>query len=154
MDVPEGFSPPGDVTSPYTIRQSVAWGELDAYGHVNNTVYLRWFETVRFHYFELTGVIAYNERERQGPILARAEIDFCAPVSFPDELLLSVRVSRIGNSSFTMQNRVWSLGSDRLCARGECVIVMVDYGRGGEKVRVPEVIRAAIRALEGPEVED
>ena len=30
----------------------VQWGDMDAFAHVNNTVYLRWFETVRIAYFE------------------------------------------------------------------------------------------------------
>lgn len=153
MDVPEGFSAPGEARSPYTVRQAVAWGELDAFGHVNNAVFLRWFETVRFHYFELTGVTALHRTEKKGPILARAELDFLAPVSYPDEMLLSVRVTEVGNTSFTMENAVWSTTQERLCARGRTVIVMVDYAAGGEKIRVPEPIRAAIRALEGPSVE-
>lgn len=153
VDLPEGFSRPGEATSPLTILQPVSWGDLDAYGHVNNSVYLRWFENVRFHYFELVGVVALHAQENKGPILGHAEIDFLAPVRFPDDLLASVRVSRIGNTSFVMENAVWSLRQNRLCARGKNVIVMVDYDAGAQKIRVPEPIRAAIRALEGPEVD-
>jgi acyl-CoA thioester hydrolase len=153
MEIPEGFSTPGEARSPLTILQPVAWGELDAYGHVNNANYLRWFETARFHYFELTGIIALHEMERKGPILARSEVDYLAPVGFPDELLVNMRISKIGNSSLISHNEVWSTRQGRLCARSRHVIVMVDYGDGYAKIRVPEPIRAAIRALEGPQVE-
>jgi acyl-CoA thioester hydrolase len=153
VDLPERFSPPGEPTSPFTIEQPVSWGDLDAYGHVNNSVYLRWFENARFHYFELVGVVALHAQENKGPILGRTEVDFLASVRFPDTLLASVRVTRIGNTSFVMENAIWSLGQNRLCARAKNVIVMVDYAAGARKIRVPEPIRAAIRALEGPEVE-
>jgi acyl-CoA thioester hydrolase len=153
-DLPEGFSTPGEPKTPFTIVQPVSWGDLDAYGHVNNSVYLRWFENARFHYFELVGVVALHTQENKGPILAHTEVDFLAPVRFPEQLLASVRVTRIGNSSFTMENAVWSLEQNRMCARGKNVIVMVDYDAGAKKIRVPEPIRAAIRALEGPGVED
>ncbi len=154
MKTPEGFSDPGQPVSPYTITLPVAWGEMDSLGHVNNAVYLRWFETVRFHYFELVGMNALHEAERKGPILARADIDFLSPIEFPDQLFTSAAVFRLGNSSFTMRHRVWSTAQGRLCAQGDAVIVMVDYGAGGKSVRVPEPIRAAIRALEGAGLEE
>jgi acyl-CoA thioester hydrolase len=151
--LPDGFGPPGAIASPFTIRQPVAWGELDAYGHVNNVVYLRWFETVRFHYFEVVGIGALWAAERKGPILARTEVDFRAPVRFPDELLSSMVVTRIGRSSVTMRNALWSTRDERLCAEATSVAVFVDYAAGGRPIAVPEAVRAAIRALEGPAVE-
>ena len=48
VELPEGFAAPDSLVGPVTIRQRVAWGELDALGHVNHTVFLRWFENARF----------------------------------------------------------------------------------------------------------
>ena len=42
---------------PVTLEIPVQWGEMDAFGHVNNVVYLRWFESVRIAYFERCGVL-------------------------------------------------------------------------------------------------
>ena len=36
---------------PVSVQIPVAWGDMDAFGHVNNTVYLRWFETARIAFF-------------------------------------------------------------------------------------------------------
>ncbi len=149
MNIPDGFSAPGAMRSPYTIRQVVAWGEMDVLGHVNNAVYLRWIESVRSHYFEMVGINALFAAERIGPILARVELNFLSTIDFPDELWLSTEVVRLGNSSFTMRNRIWSPKRDKICASGEAVIVMIDYGCGDKAVRVPEPIRAAMRAIEG-----
>ena len=42
---------------PVTIELPVQWGELDSFGHVNNVVFLRWFESARIAYFERCGVL-------------------------------------------------------------------------------------------------
>ncbi|TPV92836.1 MAG: acyl-CoA thioesterase [Myxococcales bacterium FL481] len=152
-NIPQGFSPPGEAQSPITIAQPVSWANVDAYGHVNNAVYLSWIENARFAYFERIGLNAHHVNTGQGPILARTEIDYRCPVDFPDELLVSARTMAIGNSSFTMQSRVWSTTSQRICAEAKAVIVLVDYRSDGAAVRVPEVIRAAMRALDGPDIE-
>jgi acyl-CoA thioester hydrolase len=150
MIIPDGFTEPGSGASPYTVLQPVLWGEMDALGHVNNATYLRWFESVRFLYFEHIGLVAVHREESKGPILAHTAVDFLAPVRFPDEVLLSTKAIHLGRSSFTAEHRVWSIAQDRLVARGTGVIVMFDYGRGGS-IPIPEAIRAAIVALDGPE---
>jgi acyl-CoA thioester hydrolase len=141
---PEGFTEPGSGSLPLTVRQAVAWGDMDAMGHVNNAVYLKWLENVRFDLFDRIGVIRTHAVERKGPILARATLDFLLPVTFPDSLLVSVRVTRVGNKSFTLDNRVWSSAQEASCARGEAVIVMVDY-ETGQTIPVPAGLRGALQ---------
>ena len=48
---------------PIVIELPVQWGEMDAYGHVNNTVLFRYFESARMAYFERCGFIATYERD-------------------------------------------------------------------------------------------
>lgn len=153
LTIPDGFSAPGEPSSPITIAQPVSWSDVDAYGHVNNAVYLRWIENARFEYFERIGLCAHHANTGQGPILARTEIDYRAPVSHPDTLLVCTRVTSVRNSSFAMHNRVWSTAQQRIGAEAVATIVLVDYADGGRSVRVPDVIRAAMRALDGPGIE-
>ena len=49
---------------PLVIDWPVQWGDQDAFGHVNNTIYFRWFETVRIEYFERIGFNALLTSER------------------------------------------------------------------------------------------
>jgi acyl-CoA thioester hydrolase len=137
---------------PVRIRQDVAWGELDALGHVNHTVFLRWFENVRFAWFERVGIAAVMRESAGGigPILARIGCEYRAPVGFPETILASARCSRLGRSSASLVNRVWSVQRGGIVAEGEVVIVLRDY-RAGRSVGFPEVIRAAIEALDDPE---
>ena len=132
---------------PIAVEIPVAWGEMDAYGHVNNAVYLRWFETARIHYFAGSGVEARMKSERVGPILARATVDYRRPVTYPDTVRVEVTVSKLGNTSFTMTYRLHSRAQAALAAEGESVVVMVDYGSGA-KVPLDEGLRARIAALE------
>ena len=148
---PPGFSDPEGAAGPVTLRQAVAWGELDAFQHVNHTVYLRWFENARFLWFERVGIAALlRESEgRVGPIMASLTCDYKAPVAFPDTILASVRCTRIGRSSVTLDSRIWSQQHQTIAAQGDVVIVLVDYA-ASKSVALPEPIVAAIRALDQP----
>lgn len=134
---------------PVSVTIPVAWGEMDAFQHVNNVVYARWLETARMLYFERVGLVKRVREEGVGPILARTVIDYRRPVTYPDGVRVDVTVSRVGGSSFTMSFRVWSEAQDVEVATGEQVIVNYDY-RAGRTEPIDEALRAAIRAVETP----
>ena len=136
---------------PVTIELPVQWGDMDAFNHVNNVVYLRWFESARIAYFERAGILA--GMPDVGPIQARQVIDYRLPLRYPDRLLVSATVTRLGNTSFTMGLRVRSHASERaIAAEGEAVIVMIDY-RNNRKITLGDDLRKRIEDLEstGPE---
>ncbi len=133
---------------PVQVRFPIHWGEMDAFGHVNNTRYFVWFETARIATFEQIGIAA-DANLAIGPILASTSCDFLIPLRYPGEVVVGARVPRIGNTSFVMEYAVALADApERLCARGSGVVVMVDY-RTGAKVRVPDAIREGIAALVG-----
>lgn len=125
----------------------VAWGEMDAFQHVNNVVFARWLETARMLYFERVGLVKRVREEGVGPILARTVIDYRRPVTYPDTVRVDTSVSRIGGSSFTMAFRVWSEASAAEVATGEQVIVHYDY-RAERTAPIDEALRRAIASLE------
>jgi acyl-CoA thioester hydrolase len=136
-------------TWPVSLDVAVAWGEMDAFAHVNNTVYLRWFESARIAYFRAVGVLERMQNDGVGPILARATIDFRKPVTYPDRVVVSARVPELRNTSFTMAYRATSEAQGgAVVAEGDSVVVMVNY-RTGAKVSLSEELRARIAALEG-----
>jgi acyl-CoA thioester hydrolase len=131
---------------PVRVEIDVAWGEMDAFRHVNNAVYARWLETARIAYFERVGLLAYDS---VGPILARQAIDFRKPIEFPDRVTVEVHVPRLGTSSFQMRYQVTSRAQGgALVAEGESIIVLYDY-KQGVKVPLSDALRAAIDGLEG-----
>ena len=98
----------------YQSKQYVRWDDLDAFGHVNNAVYLRYAQEARFAW---SGILEM--------VVARAEVDFIAPIYDGDTFLdIELWVSAIGNSSFTMTYELKMKGE--VVARVKTVQVTVD----------------------------
>jgi acyl-CoA thioester hydrolase len=132
---------------PVIIEFPVAWGEMDAMGHVNNTVYFRYFESARIAYFEKIDVIGYMTETGIGPILGEISCKFKIPLSYPDKVLIGVKVVRIEEDRFIMNHLVVSTKHQRVAAEGDGVIVTFNY-REGKKVAVPEVVKQRIFDIE------
>lgn len=132
---------------PVRLTLPVQWGEMDAFHHVNNAYYLRWFESARIAYFAKVGVgIELGDAAALRPILARATIDYRAPVTYPDTVTVEATVKSFGTTSFVMGYRLSSDVQRRVVAEGEAVVVLLDAA--GEKTKVPASLRESIMALE------
>jgi|UniRef100_UPI0040493872 acyl-CoA thioester hydrolase len=71
-------------------KQYVRWGDLDAFGHVNNATYLIYAQEARFAWSKMIEMV-----------VARAEVDFIAPIYTGDIYIdVEIWVNKIGNSSF------------------------------------------------------
>lgn len=129
---------------PVIVRWPVAWGDMDAFAHVNNVVYFRWFESARIAYF---AALAWTPGG-VGPILAHTSCAFRAQLTYPDHVDIGARVDEVGDDRFTMRYRVVSERHGRIAAEGEGRVISFDYARG-VKAPLPAEIRAAIERLEG-----
>jgi acyl-CoA thioester hydrolase len=130
------------------ITLPVQWGDQDAFGHVNNTVYFRWFESARIAYTERVGLSHMLEAEPIAPILASTACDYRSQITYPDTVLVGCRVARIGRSSIGLEHAIVSRGRDVIAAEGTSTIVVFDY-RANRPVPVPLTVRQTIEALEG-----
>jgi acyl-CoA thioester hydrolase len=133
---------------PVIISVTLHWGDMDAFRHVNNLVYLRWCESARVEYLTRVGLWQERPGEGVGPILASVSSNYRKPLTYPDVVWVGARVTRIGNSSFKMEHMVVSRSLDAVAAEVESTIVVLDYGTG-KTVPVPLAVRAAIEKLEG-----
>lgn len=132
---------------PVVVRVPVHWGEMDAFGHVNNIVYFRYFETARIHYLERCGFMASYESDRIGAILHSTSCRFRRPLHFPDTVLTGARVAELEDDRFTMTYLAVSLEQEAIAAEGTGLIVSYDY-TGRAKTSLPEDVRARILELE------
>jgi len=141
------------------------FGDLDAMGHVNNVVFLRWIEAARIAYWiERTGQKTHRGVPRSGGasyepgpgimsgalidmILARTEIDYRSPVSYGERLDVFVRTSLIRRSSLVFEYVVKARSDERVVAEAKTIVVCYDYGLKRSKP-VPEDLKAAILALD------
>jgi acyl-CoA thioester hydrolase len=132
---------------PVVVETPVAWGEMDAFGHVNNIVYFRYLETARIAYFERLDLPEFIGRDPVGPILAETTCRFRAPLSYPDRVSIGARVVSIGEDRFNMAYGVYSHRLDRFAAEGEGVLVCFDYRRN-RKAPVPPRLKQRIEEIE------
>lgn len=134
------------MTEPVSIEIPVAWGDMDAYAHVNNTVYLRWFESARIAFFAAAEVPHQRVALTQAPILASTSCTFELPLTFPDTVRVRAWAGRVGTKSFTLLYDVHSRVHDRRAARGDSVVVWYDYPCG-RSAAIPDDLRRRIEAL-------
>lgn len=120
---------------------AVAWGEMDAFQHVNNTVYLRWFETARIAWLEK---VDFPEADgKLGPILRTVLVEYLSPVTYPDKIRAKVRTKKVGTTSVTLEYELTSEAQKAVVAKGETVVVLIDYDKGAA-VPLPDDARARI----------
>jgi len=132
---------------PVVIELPVTWGEMDAFNHVNNTVYFRYFESARIAYFEQLGLMDYMREHNKGPILGSTQCRFKVPLTYPDKVFVGVRVRQLQRDRFVHQYVVVSEQLHRVAAEGEGQIVYYDYS-AARKTDLSEAIYRKILALD------
>jgi len=136
---------------PVSVEVPVAWGDMDALGHVNNTVYFRYFETARIACFDALGFGSEDAGDAAGavgPILHSTSCRFRIPLTYPDTVTVGARVGEVGEDRFTMQYRVVSHRHGAVAADGEALVVTYSYA-AGRKAPVPDALRAQLDGLAG-----
>src|SRR6476619_7596530 len=120
---------------PVTVDIPVAWGDMDAMGHVNNAVYFRYFETARIECFAELGLGSIERSDGVGPILHSASCRFRIPLTHPDTVTVGAQIGEVGDDRFVMRYRAVSHHHGAVAADGESLIVTFDYATGS-KARV------------------
>jgi acyl-CoA thioester hydrolase len=133
---------------PVVIEWPVQWGDQDAFGHVNNTVYFRWCESARIAYMTRLGLAEWLNPKELGPILAQIGCNYKRQLHFPDVVLIGSRISRMGKSSLTMEHVLVSKSQIAVVAESTSVLVVFNY-LAQRPVPIPESVRERIRQLEG-----
>lgn len=128
---------------PIIYEQKIAWGDMDAFGHVNNVMYYRYIESARIAYFDLLNIFGQNVLT----VVASSQCKYLKPVFYPDVLHIGARVEEVRNSAMRMHYILYSAQQQTVVADGEAVIVFVDKTEM-KKTLIPELLRQAIFDLE------
>jgi len=140
-----------ELLKPFPIQTKipVQWGEMDAFRHVNNLVYLRWSETGRIEYFRSLGLNSDEpEKAPFGPILGWQDCKYIFPITYPDTVYVGTTVTEIESERFNMQCHIFSEQHDRVVAISNHRIVILDYKKS-KKIPVPDSLIKRIEELEG-----
>jgi acyl-CoA thioester hydrolase len=107
-------------------------------GHVNNAVYLSYFEEARIRFFN--EIVEEDwDWSKTGIILAKNEVEYLAPIYHGDRLLIDVSIKEMRNKSMTVTYRFWN-GKEELCAKGSSILVTFDHA-AGKTIPIPELWR-------------
>ena len=109
---------------PHTCNLEVRFRDIDKLGHVNNAVYLSYFEQARVHFIDevLENKVDWD---KQGLILANTEVSFLSPILLKDKIQVETTCTKIGNKSFTLSYRIFTKEGNK--ATGSSVLVCFDY---------------------------
>ena len=113
----------------------IAWGDMDALGHVNNARYFDYFQEARIEWLRDINI---NMTEKTGPVVVHVTCTYLKPVVYPATVTLRSRIHSIGTSSVIMDHDLYQ--DEVLMAQGTAKVVWVDY-TVGKSVALPTVMR-------------
>jgi acyl-CoA thioester hydrolase len=120
----------------------IRWGDMDAMGHVNNTVYFRYMEQARISWFDGLGV--RPSPHGAGPVIINASCTFIKQLVYPGAVEVRTYAGRVGNSSFeTWLEMRPSYDPGTVYAEGAAKVVWVDFDKG-KSTPLPEKIRQIV----------
>ncbi|RJX30266.1 MAG: acyl-CoA thioesterase [Oxalobacter sp.] len=126
----------------YVANIPIRWGDMDAMGHVNNTVYFRFMEQARIEWYTELGRV--REQGVIEAVLASVHCTFFRPLHYPGMVEVRTYAGSPGRSSFEISQEIRRTDDpDTIYAAGGARVVWVDH-QTGKSVPIPEEVRALI----------
>ncbi|MDP3562368.1 MAG: thioesterase family protein [Legionellaceae bacterium] len=113
----------------------IAWGDMDALGHVNNVRYFDYFQEARI---EWLSSLQLDMQQKTGPVLLHIACTYLKPLVYPATVTLRSQLHTLGRSSLMMDHDLYQ--EETLIAQGVCKIVWVDY-QTNKSIPFPDLIR-------------
>ena len=121
----------------------IDYSELDTYNHVNNVAFIKYMQSARVHFWEISGLYKLHAETKKGPMLVSTTCDFKKQLTYPGDIVVRTKVAHIGNSSFSLEHLI--LNSDNaICAIGKDVAVCFDFNRQNTFL-IPDWLRTTMK---------
>lgn len=122
----------------HTVQIPIRWSDMDAFGHVNNTVYFSYMEIVRFDWISgIAGALPAGE----GPVVVHTQCSFLRQLTFPGAVELKVFIGEVGRSSIETRYEFRRVGEpDVLYAEGTAKLVWINF-KAAKSVPLPDAVR-------------
>jgi len=131
----------------HVMRQDIRWGDMDAFGHVNNTMYFRYMETARIAFLE--DVAGPTDTSSEGPVIVTAYCTFSKQLKYPGQIEVRTFVGIPGRSSIEVTHEIRLVDADGnaevVHAEGGAKVVWVNYA-AEKSVPLPEALKALVPA--------
>ncbi|MFO7801837.1 MAG: thioesterase family protein [Desulfovermiculus sp.] len=135
-----------------TLDLPVQWGDMDAFQHVNNARFFRFFESARVFYLQATGLRDYFTGSSLSFILAKAGCTFIAPLTYPDTMTVGCRTVQITPSRLEQQYMIHSQKLETAAALGTATLVAYDYA-ANKRADFPSQLLETLCRHEGLHIE-
>ncbi len=128
-------------------QPEIRFSDIDALGHVNNAIYLTYFEQTRIYYFGQL-ISETWDWNKFGLLVARNEVEYKVPILLNDKVSIHLGCKHIGNKSFTLDYRfdVERGSSSFVACIGASVMVSFDHQQN-KTTSIPEIWREKFGAL-------
>ena len=131
----------------HVMRQDIRWGDMDAFGHVNNTVYFRYMESARIAFLEQAA--GETDPSGEGPVIVTAYCTFMKQLKYPGQIEVHTFVGTPGRSSIEVTHEIRLVDvdgkADTVYAEGGAKVVWVNFA-AEKSVPLPEALKALLPA--------
>ncbi len=125
------------------LKIQVRFSDLDILGHVNNVIYLSYFEMARIHYF--TALVGPKwDWLKEGVVLVKNDVEYHIPILLHDEPSIFLFVKNIGNKSFSLGYKI--MINDKIYTTGGSTLVCFD-STIQQAITIPNIMREGLSTL-------
>ena len=121
---------------PFQYKLKTRWKDMDAFGHVNNAIFLSYIEDARITFFKRWNLYDKN----RSFIMASVKLDYLRQIEHPANLIVGEKLSRIGRKSFDIQSAVFLQDNTDAVATSMITCVCFDYEKQESVSVYPEII--------------
>ena len=129
----------------HTSHMKLRWGDMDAFGHVNNTIYFRYMEQTRIEWLERAG--SSMVIDGHGPVIVHASCTFLRQLKYPADIEIRMYAQPPGRSSFDTVYQIRRVDQPEiLYAEGSAKVVWVNF-KEEKSAPLPDEVRKMLTAL-------
>jgi len=129
----------------YLSEQTIRWGDMDAFGHVNNTVYFRFMEQCRIEWLE--EVFGPTIAGEEGPVIVNAHCNFRRQMKYPARICVEMCAGHLGRTSVETTYIIRDAADEQIIyADGAAKIVWVDFKKE-KSTALPDQLRQLLTSL-------
>jgi acyl-CoA thioester hydrolase len=128
--------------TPYS--QEIRFIDCDIFGHVNNAVYLTFFEEARIYYFNQLLGNKWNW-QTNGFIIKKNEVEYIHPIIHNDKIQIEITLSYLGQTSFELLYTIKNKHTYNIVTKGKSVIVYYNHMMKEKKVLDKVLLNALLK---------
>ena len=134
-----------DTPQPLAMADQVRFSELDTLNHVNNAVYMEWFERLRIRYVQDWGLSGYDRESDPRIVIRSGQIHYRQEMRMDENYIVTCACTAYRKTSFSQAQQLWSGGIKR--ATFDCVLVLLTPDGSG-RYPIPDAVKTRFDTID------